>query len=1477
MHADRESVPPKLPPPLITARRAHPEAYTIEKSNPLRKFLARKRDRGELNLEQAAQLRRLDKLDQRPQVTFGADRIISINPSTESPSDSRLRPSSPPPAFTARRSDDSDSSALHSSAFELSDWSEEEGGSSASIFHWDSDLPPLVDRSEDSDSSIDLPSGRTVAPHIDDSEVRSAVRAAGLSGSPQPPRRPSSPHAPPASTSPLRDSGPPSPVTPPPAAPLPKNTPPPLGKRKARPLQHDSVTREQSQDAPKLGAIFCCRADARDLPAKVPLFDMRSPSIWSNPFTNGSNSETSACDAFEAWWQRQTVTVDTICSQFEVVRDRKWSGSEIAASPQRLAGVDAFARAVKARHRLAFGCDRQPGQRSHTWTYKRIVTDKAMQLLPSQPSVEQAEVEEEEYLIIFSGDSSLADRLAAQLKAKRPSCKVREIDIVNDAEKQNVLDPSLQAEITAGLYARRYKAVFLAIPCSSYSIVSGRKLRSKREPRGLSSVPKCWRAYLRKHNAMTDFGIQVAEICSQLSIPWAIENPADRAAPGPAFWQKFADWGTLWDQPRIQRLMQAGAKRHLIPLCMLGSPFQKYLHLLVSPELEDLAQEFFDGLHCTHSHHADLAIGRDERGRSKASTTATYPTAFNVLLARLLLQLRSGEQREAAARPAKVPSTSPGQLHVGSSRPHAIDGAEQEFQRQHRPSKAGSLRWLEPELESVLIDEPLPATNQPRRTKPDPPPPCPLPVPGPFTSVELFPEGLVEKVCNYRQLVQQAYQRAERGENGWRIAKELRPQALVFEEHEALNPCGFGFAWERADPHLPLSPQSLWRAIVPSSWPEDPPEPDALHAVDPVKFKELADKEGFTDEQLTSWMCHGFPGAGLPNVAVLNASHVGALKEMKAFAERNQRDVDNGFCTPCTDFPTIWPLITDPCNVVVQNGKPRLTIDKTMWTSGKAHLPPYNVLIDLAEQAARSGRLVLPTIAQFARAAAIFSSALVIFRSPSQPATVRLKELKFDIFAFFRLHRKQRTARRESGRIMREGFNIDGRCNFGETDAPDHTCRGTDACCFMCRRELARLDQEYPTQVPELKAFLDHRKLGRQRAGDKAVDEFLWDVLFFIMFYVDDAGVLVFDDPLYNRTGQPVMVLITDESGVQRTVHQTRDMLYDQAARGVAAYLGYENPEDKHEGPRFGMVLLGIHVDLDVQRRILPRQKALDYGKLVQRCAKGRRTMPNGLAAMDVSTFNSLIHRLLHASDVIPLGRQHLFYCRRDLKAVREVAVTKGMTMHSVIISKAAQGELAWWAHQLAMPDLNGLPLASRSTFPGSSSSSHLIRYSDAARELPPSDKVSGAGAWWVIRDVFYYVQFIWEVEELEAYSINVLEAHARDVGGMVALDKATELGLSITHTTAYVDNTTAEAVAENGRTSTEMLNLLNKLRLERLKARGIFESNERVASVDNDVADLISRGRIDEALRFPRDCGLECVECSILDEYRRLPQLAEA
>jgi hypothetical protein len=43
---------------------------------------------------------------------------------------------------------------------------------------------------------------------------------------------------------------------------------------------------------------------------------------------------------------------------------------------------------------------------------------------------------------------------------------------------------------------------------------------------------------------------------------------------------------------------------------------------------------------------------------------------------------------------------------------------------------------------------------------------------------------------------------------------------------------------------------------------------------------------------------------------------------------------------------------------------------------------------------------------------------------------------------------------------------------------------------------------------------------------------------------------------------------------------------------------------------------------------------------------------------------------------------------------------------------------------------------------------------------------------------------------------------------------------------------------------------------------------------VDNDVADLLSRGDVEEALRFPRDCDLPCVRLQVPGRYRAFPSV---
>ena len=116
-----------------------------------------------------------------------------------------------------------------------------------------------------------------------------------------------------------------------------------------------------------------------------------------------------------------------------------------------------------------------------------------------------------------------------------------------------------------------------------------------------------------------------------------------------------------------------------------------------------------------------------------------------------------------------------------------------------------------------------------------------------------------------------------------------------------------------------------------------------------------------------------------------------------------------------------------------------------------------------------------------------------------------------------------------------------------------------------------------------------------------------------------------------------------------------------------------------------------------------------------------------------------------------------------------------------------------------------------------------------------------------------------------------MLEAHAKDAIGSAFLDYVDENGITITHAMAYVDNSTAESIAERGHSSADGLNHLELRRQEELLRRKVHETSERVSSIENDVADWLSRGRIADALRVAVALGLTPVKITIPDERRSL------
>ena len=160
-------------------------------------------------------------------------------------------------------------------------------------------------------------------------------------------------------------------------------------------------------------------------------------------------------------------------------------------------------------------------------------------------------------------------------------------------------------------------------------------------------------------------------------------------------------------------------------------------------------------------------------------------------------------------------------------------------------------------------------------------------------------------------------------------------------------------------------------------------------------------------------------------------------------------------------------------------------------------------------------------------------------------------------------------------------------------------------------------------------------------------DDFFWDVLFFVIGYVDDIGMVVVDDPLYDRQGRPVFIIVTENDGTTRRVHQGRALLFFEAAIGAVEEVGHRAPMKKRAYPGRVMTLHGIGLDLPQSIRFLDSEKAESYGELVIELLL--KLLTSGSIKVEYKALKSLVNKLLHAAETIPLGRAHLFHLRRAL------------------------------------------------------------------------------------------------------------------------------------------------------------------------------------------------------------------------------------
>jgi hypothetical protein len=804
-------------------------------------------------------------------------------------------------------------------------------------------------------------------------------------------------------------------------------------------------------------------------------------------------------------------------------------------------------------------------------------------------------------------------------------------------------------------------------------------------------------------------------------------------------------------------------------------------------------------------------------------------------------------------------------VNPGSARPHSSDP---EAMRRIDPMDLGSfkasMRHIEPEIPEVLRIEPMPESNEVPETDFELPPLRHAAPPGPFTTEELIPDKMLAVIVDHGDALDSSAARAGRGKNGHHQAKKLRPECRAFTEKQALNPCGRGHIWRfnEAD--------RKWHVVQPSSSTilgedveEDPPEGRRLNV---KRLAEDAAEKGMTDKQLLSWHAHGFPGADLPGGAVFGRYHVGALRNVGHMVACQAKDVEAGFVTNGFELPEFWPCYLDCFNVAMQRGKPRLCVDKTIeMVDGTVS---YNGTIFLDDD---PNRVRLPGVGTLCRAASILRT-----------CGIEVLIGKLDLASFFRVHPKQRAYIHQSQRRFPDGWGSDLGVNFGERDAPDHCCRSSNAVNFFIRWELERLDREYPSVDPLVRQWIADRL--EALAADTTMPYYRKIAMFYSIFYVDDEGLAVINDAIVDTQGRPVHDLV---HGV-RTVRM-RAPFYYEAVVGVVEYYLYKAPEKKREYMGLGVEYLGSQVSLTTMRRTLAGWKRIEYLDGLKKLLGEASAMPNGTIKVDFADFKTAVHRLLHACDVYPLGRQRLHHSLAALRAVGERKTAIAGTVFAkeeVILTKKAQQEFAWWIEVLEVTDPEGVPLASRSAFPTAGSEEVLVYYGDASREGDVKgvkskhvkgleSPKSGFGAWEAYGADFVYIIGTWTREEIEQYSINVLEAKIRDMALFAFAADARARGRPITHVLGFTDNTAAEHTAERGRTHSDALSELLRQRQEGLLSEGLSAASARCASVDNVLADWLSRGDLDEVLRVAVACGLTPRELRLTPAERSLEGIA--
>jgi hypothetical protein len=250
-------------------------------------------------------------------------------------------------------------------------------------------------------------------------------------------------------------------------------------------------------------------------------------------------------------------------------------------------------------------------------------------------------------------------------------CEVVEFDILVDEDGCDLLRDDVFADLMVRIRAGEFFSVIIGTPCSTFSVAripkngvydgGPRQLRDINRPGlGKQDLNLADQRALDLSNILVERSVLIARAVRASGGTFLIENPATRSDPASDLYRwMWRSHASLWMHPSVAALVaESSSRMATFPQCALCGEFQKWTSLLFSVELEP-SLSHLRRLTCVHTRHAKQATGQDPDGKWKSASAAAYPAAMNALL---------GDACRSSLRSHR--------LHVGSSRPHAADGAE---------------------------------------------------------------------------------------------------------------------------------------------------------------------------------------------------------------------------------------------------------------------------------------------------------------------------------------------------------------------------------------------------------------------------------------------------------------------------------------------------------------------------------------------------------------------------------------------------------------------------------------------------------------------------------------------------------------------------------------------------------------------------------------------------------------------------------